>query len=166
MFQARSSFCRSGARLIVSSALALTVTFASIPFAIDASAAMLSPPRFAVVSGKVGGKAFGVSRVPGSRITRHSTDVSSTSARLSSTSKGTSDGPSASRKPPVVDKRHPAPPLIITEPVPLAVGGGVSAGGPPGADPSAGPGSTAQPLRGPGFGALPINSRDYLPDEV
>src|SRR5215470_9158611 len=58
---------------------------------------------------------------------------------------------------------HQRPPLvIITEPVPLAVGGGVGAGGPPGA----GSGPAGQPPRGPGFGALPISNSDYLADEV
>jgi subtilisin family serine protease len=53
------------------------------------------------------------------------------------------------------------PPIIVTRPVPVVVGGGTSAGGPP----SPGPG--AAPLRRPGIGGLPaLNDRDYLPDEV
>jgi subtilisin family serine protease len=158
MFQVRWSFRRSGARLIAPVALALIATFASLPAAVDASAAQMSPPpRFATVSGMVGAKAFSVSRPP--RIKPLGVKSSSATGRVGSTSKGSSDGPPR-RKPPDIGKRYPIPPIVIPEPLPVAVGGGGSAGGPPGSGPA------AQPLRGPGFGALPINSRDYLPDEV
>jgi subtilisin family serine protease len=156
MFQARSLFCRSGARLIVFSALALTVTLASIPFAVDASAAQISaPPRFAAVSGMVGAKAFSVSRA--SRIKPSGVKGSSATSGVASTSKGSSDGPPR-RKPPVI--KH-IPPIIVTNPVPVAVGSGVS--GPPGT----GSGPTGQPPGRPGIGALPsATNGDFLPDEV
>jgi Subtilase family len=162
MFQARSSFSRFGAKLIASSALALTVTLAAIPFAVDASAAQLSPPRFASVGGNVGAKAFSVSRavcIKPSGATGGSS-ASRIPPKPPKPPKGsTGDGPSKDpRKPPVIVR--PYPPVIVT-PVPVDVGSGVSAGGPPSA------GSAAQPPGRPGIAALPpAGTGDYLPDEV
>jgi Subtilase family len=170
MFQARSSFSRSGARLIAASALVLTATLASIPFAVDASAAQISsPPRFAAVSGKIGAKAFSLNRAP--RIIKPS-GVKGSSLASRTPSKppkppkpprgNSGDGPSKDpRKPPVIVRPYPFPPVIIPEPVPVAIGGGAGAGGPPSASPP------AQPPSRPGIGALPpAGNSDYLPDEV
>src|SRR5215813_10476524 len=168
MFQARLSFSRSGARLIAASALALTATFASSPFAVDASAAQISsPPRFAAVSGKVGAKAFNVTRPQ--RIKPSGVTGSSIASRIppkppkpprGSRGDGPSKGP---RKPPVIVRPYPVPPVIVTDPAPVVVGTGVSTGGPP----SARRGPAAQPPGRPGIGALPpASSIDYLPDEV
>src|SRR5262249_27873932 len=71
---------------------------------------------------------------------------------------GPSKGPS---KPPVIVRPYPLPPGIVTDPVPMIVGGGVSAGGPPSA------GAAAQPPGRPGIAAQPAaGNADYLPDEV
>src|SRR5262249_61357482 len=77
--------------------------------------------------------------------------------------KGSSgDGP-PHRKPPVIVRPYPIPPVIVTDPVPVVVGSGVSAGGPP----STGGGPAAQSRGGPGVAALPpASNSDYLPDEV
>src|SRR5262245_39120309 len=161
MFQARSPFSRSGARLIASSALVLTATLASIPFTVDASAAQISPPRFAAVSGKIGAKAFSVSRP--SRIKPSAVNGSSAASRIPSKPKGPrGDGPSKGpRKPPVIVRPYPVPPVIVTDPGPVVVGAGVSAGRPPSAGPA------AQPPGRPGIAALPAaGNTDYLPDEV
>src|SRR5215813_5886086 len=166
MFQARLSFSRSGARLIAASALALTATFASSPFAVDASAAQISsPPRFAAVSGKVGAKAFNVTRPQ--RIKPSGVTGSSIASRIppkppkpprGSSGDGPSKGP---RKPPVIVRPYPVPPVILTDPAPVIIGGGAS--GPP----SAGPGPAGQSPGRPGIAGLPATGNtDYLPDEV
>ena len=129
MFQARLSFSRSGARLIAASALVLTATLASIPFALDASAAQISsPPRFAAVSGQIGAKAFSLNRAP--RIKPSGVKGSSLASRTPSKPpkplkppRGSSgNGPSKDpRRPPVIVRPYPFPPVIIPEPVPVAI---------------------------------------------
>jgi subtilisin family serine protease len=173
MFQARSSFGRSGARLIAASALVLTATLASIPFAVDVSAAQISPPRFAAppkfaaVSGKVGAKAFNVTRPQ--RIKPSGVTGGSMASRVPpkppKPPRGQSgDGPSKGpRRPPVIVRPYPVPPVIVTDPAPVIIGGGASTGGPP----SAGPGPAGQSPGRPGIAALPpAGNGDYLPDEV
>ena len=168
MFQARSSFSRSSARLIASSALALTATLTSTPFAVDASAAQISsPPRFAAVSGKIGAKAFSLNRAP--RIKPSGIKGSSLASRTPSKPprppkppRGTGNGPSKDpRRPPVIVTPYPFPPVIVP-PVPVDVGSGVPSG-----PPSAGGSPAAQPPGRPGIAALPpAGNGDYLPDEV
>src|SRR5262245_20620514 len=135
MFQARSPFSRSGARLIASSALVLTATLASIPFAVDAFAAQISsPPRFAAVSGKVGAKAFSLNRAP--RIKPSGVKGSSLASRTPSKPpknprNPSGDGPSKGpRNPPVIVRPYPVQPVIVPDTLRVSVGGGVGAGGP------------------------------------
>ena len=171
MFQARSSFSRSGARLIAASALVLTATLASILFAVDASGAQISPPRqvspprFAAVSGKVGAKAFSATRPQ--RIKPSGVTGSSLASRVPpkppKPPRGQSgDGPSKGpRKPPVIVRPYPFPPVVVTDPVPVIGGSGV--GGPP----SAGSAPAGQPPGRPGIAApQAAGNTDYLPNEV
>jgi len=142
-----------GARLVASSALAIAATLVSAPLAVDAFAAQVSPHS---ISSK--GRIFNATRPLLKRYPSGSS--SSAGSRVTPPPKG-SAGPRGPRKPRIIVRRHPVPPVIITPPVVL--GGPPSAGGPP----SSGPGPTTSPLRRPGIGGLPpANDRDYLPDEV
>jgi subtilisin family serine protease len=160
MFQARWSLDKParpiGVSLIASSALALTITLGSAPLAVDAFAAQISPVGMSSKSRTF--KATGpiLKRYP-------SVSSSSAGSRVTPPPKGKGDGGRGPRKPPIIVKRFPVPPVIGTPPVPVVIKSGTSAGGPP----SSGPGAAASPLRRPGTGGLPpANDRDYLPDEV
>jgi hypothetical protein len=160
MCQTRRSLNKSprriGASLLASSALALTVTLGPAPLAVDAVAAQAIPP----VGISAQGRTF---KATGPILKRYpSTSSSSAGARVIPPPKGSGSGSRGPRKPPIIVKRHPWPPVIVTQPVPVIVGSGTS-GGPP----SSGPGAATTPLRRPGIGGLPsANDRDYLPDEV
>jgi hypothetical protein len=151
---ARRIGARLSSSLLASSVLALTVTFGSAPLAVDAVAAQAIPPLG--ISSKAGTfKATGP-------ILKHYPSSSSAGARVTPLPKGKGDGGRGPRKPPIIVKRYPVPPVIVTQP-PVVVGSTPSAGGPP----SSGPGAAISPLRRPGTGGLPSpNDRDYLPDEV
>ena len=146
---------RIGATLLASSALALTVTLGSAPLAVDAFAAQAIPPLG--ISSK--GRTFNATKPILKRYPSGSS--SSAGSRVTPPPKGSGSGSRGPRKPPIIVKRHPVPPVIVMPSVPVVVGSGT--GGPP----SAGPGAAGSPLRRPGIGGLPPgNDRDYLPDEV
>jgi hypothetical protein len=153
------SIRRFGVSLLASSALVLATALVSIPLAVDASAAQAP---FGISSK---GRTFNATKP----ILKRYPSGSSSSAgsrvtlppRITPPPKGSGPGSRGPRKPPIIVKRHPVPPVIVTPSVPVVIGGG--AGGPP----SAGPGTASSPLRRPGIGGLPsANDRDYLPDEV
>src|SRR5882724_11745090 len=159
MFQARWSLNKSarriGASLLTSSALALAATLVSAPLAVEAFAATTIPPLG--ISSK--GRTFKATAPIPKRYP--STSSSSAGSRVTPPPKGKGDRGRGPRKPSIIVRRHPVPPVIFTPP-PVVIGGGAS-GGPP----SSGPGATTSPLRRPGIGGLPsVNDRDYLPDEV
>ena len=159
MCQARWSLNKSvrriGVSLLASSALAVATTLASIPLAVDAVAAQVIPPLG--ISSK--GRTFNATKPVLKRYPSGSS--SSAGSRVTPPPKGSGSGSRGPRKPPIIVKRHPVPPVIVTPSVPVVVGG--ATGGPP----SAGPGAAGSPLRRPGIGGLPsANDRDYLPDEV
>jgi len=144
---------RIGVSLLATSALALTVTLGSALLTVDAFAAQVSP--FSISSK---GRTFHATRPI---LKRYPSSSSAAGSRVIPPPKGDGGRSRGPRKPHIIVKRHPVPPVIVTPSVPVAVGGG--AGGPP----SSGPGATPSPLRRPGIGALPsANDRGYLPDEV
>jgi hypothetical protein len=143
----KKSAPRIGVNLLASAALTVTVTVISAALAVDAFAAQVSPVN---IFSK--GRTF---KATGPILKRYpSTSSSSAGSRVTSPPKGTGDGGRGPRKPPIIVRHYPVPPVIIAQPVP---------GGPP----SSGPGAASSPLRRPGIGGLPsTNDRDYLPDEV
>jgi len=158
MRHARSTLnksARRGASLLATSALALTVTLGSTLLTVEAFAAPVSP-----ISISAKGRTFNATRPV---LKRYLSGFSSSAAsRVTPPPKGSGTGSRVPRKPRIIVKRYPVPPVIVTPP-PVVVGSGTSAGGAP----SSGSGATTSPLRRPGIGGLPsANDRDYLPDEV
>ena len=152
MFQARwllkKPARRSSARLIAYSALALTATLMSILVALDASAQSIAPRGVGIASGKIGAKAFSVSKAPAVRRPVPSAIGKPAGVR------GT-DAKIPRRPGRIVVTR--IPPVSVVPPVIGSVGG---AGSPPG------PGAGPQALSRPGSGVPAVTERDYLPDEV
>jgi Subtilase family len=135
-----------GASLRASSALALAVTLGAAVLTVDASAAQI----FSVhMSGK-----GGTFKPTGPLLKRYPSTSGSAASRVTPPPKGKGDGGRGPRKPRIIVKRYPVPPVVVTPPVVL--GGTPDAGGRPS------PGSGAA-----GTGGLTTaNDRDYLPDEV
>ncbi len=159
MCQPRCSFIRParriGVSLIASFALALTATLGSAPLAVEAFAAQVTPVGIYGKSGSIRATGPIPKRFP-------SSSSSSAGSRITPPPKGSVGGGRGPRRPPIIVKRHPVPPVIVTQPVPVVLGGGRVLVARQARDRA-----LQLPLRRPGIGGLPaFNDRDYLPDEV